>query len=372
MASLAFKQCPLRMFEVFLLMFVMFGLGYFAHDVGGLDGTFTFSTVSFKSSKPGLTGGKHKLRFNWKSLPPQSEVAKRFRDLQSNCSLPVETYAWRRKGPGLGSEIHVWSNQLWGGMLESHRVKAPDPWVFTDTEVCGLNASWLCYFPAVETTCPGEIVRPQLKPVGSRGYGGRTEYTVSQIRAGATEFLFSSVSQIVIQEAERQLQAVFGDNGVPPNLITVHMRWGDKKSEAARTNVSDFITAVETMVKERISTPDSVHILLCTEDPIAVKEFRFAAHPSWKIYIDQFYTEFYPFRVNRTVRMDLPTHITVELNGKPGLWAVGSLLVAMEANYFVLTTTSNWSRLINELRMNTVNPRCGNCTHMIDLQRGEW
>jgi hypothetical protein len=50
----------------------------------------------------------------------------------------------------------------------------------------------------------------------------------------------------------------------------------------------------------------------------------------------------------------------------------GSLLVAMEANYFVLTTASNWSRLMNELRKNFVEPRCNNCTLMVDLKYGEW
>jgi hypothetical protein len=63
--------------------------------------------------------------------------------------------------------------------------------------------------------------------------------------------------------------------------------------------------------------------------------------------------------------------ITKELEGKPGLWAMGSLLVAMEANHFVLTTKSNWARLMNELRKNVMNPRCGNCTTLIDLEEGE-
>jgi hypothetical protein len=48
------------------------------------------------------------------------------------------------------------------------------------------------------------------------------------------------------------------------------------------------------------------------------------------------------------------------------------LLVALEANYFVLTTASNWSRLMNELRKNVLDPSCGDCTRMIDLRPGEW
>ena len=58
--------------------------------------------------------------------------------------------------------------------------------------------------------------------------------------------------------------------------------------------------------------------------------------------------------------------------GRPGLLALGSLLVAMEANDFVLTTSSNWSRLMNEIRISIIDPRCRNCTTLIDLNPGEW
>lgn len=340
--------------------------------------TFDFrAQVTFLESNStnttNITSGRtQKLRFNWTYLPPQSEIAKRLQALQRKCTLPVKKYAWRGKFSGMGSDLHVWSNQLWMAMLESNRLKAPFPWLWTDTQACGLNSSWLCYFPAVETTCPGEIfLRPFQKARPCRAPRANAEYNVTEFRAGAMEFLFSSVSQIVIQEAERQVQAVFGDAGVPPNLIAMHVRWGDKAMEplAIINPISDFVTAVETIVK--VKKLESVHILLCTEDPIAEEEFRRAAHPSWNIYIDHFYTEFLPFRINRTVVFNGPSFISQELNGKPGLWALGSLLVAMEANYFVLTTRSNWARLMNELRKNVIDPRCDGCTYMIDLQEGE-
>jgi hypothetical protein len=55
-----------------------------------------------------------------------------------------------------------------------------------------------------------------------------------------------------------------------------------------------------------------------------------------------------------------------------GLVTLALLLVSMEANTFVLTTASNWSRLINELRKNVLDPRCNNCTLMVDLISDEW
>jgi hypothetical protein len=57
---------------------------------------------------------------------------------------------------------------------------------------------------------------------------------------------------------------------------------------------------------------------------------------------------------------------------RSGLIALGSLLVAMEANMFVLTTKSNWSTLMNHLRTQIVDPQCGNCTDMMDLRPGVW
>ena len=57
--------------------------------------------------------------------------------------------------------------------------------------------------------------------------------------------------------------------------------------------------------------------------------------------------------------------------GKAGLQSLGALLIAMEVNRYILTTGSNWSRLINELRNSVVDSRCGNCTKMVDLREGE-
>lgn len=58
---------------------------------------------------------------------------------------------------------------------------------------------------------------------------------------------------------------------------------------------------------------------------------------------------------------------SLQSKGKPGLWAIGSILVAMESKYYVLNLASNWSQIYNELRKNVVHPRCNNCTVMIDV-----
>jgi hypothetical protein len=318
------------------------------------------------------------LRLDWRNLSPTSQIAKQLLDHQNNCSLPVRIYDWRVQEYGLGSDIHVWGNQLWAGLLYGHRVRSPNSWIWVDKVKCGGNVSWHCYFPTVEPICAEEVVQYERILAGTckkYKYWPENTYNISDFRAAATEFVFSHLSETVIQEANRQLDAVFGKQGVPENLITLHIRWGDKVLEGSRKNIpiQRYVSAIKTLVQDK--NISSVHILLCTEDPKAAKEFQAAvavsANKSWKIYMDHFYTEFLPYRENRSVVYNVPSMITKELQGKPGLWAMGSLLVAMEANHFVLTTKSNWARLMNELRKNVLNPRCGNCTTLIDLEEGE-
>jgi hypothetical protein len=63
-----------------------------------------------------------------------------------------------------------------------------------------------------------------------------------------------------------------------------------------------------------------------------------------------------PHQNIRAVKYNLPSNIGIEMKGEAGLWAMGYLLVTLEANYFVLTMQSNRSQLINELTKNVVDP----------------
>ena len=54
-------------------------------------------------------------------------------------------------------------------------------------------------------------------------------------------------------------------------------------------------------------------------------------------------------------------------HGIQGKTSIVSLLLALEANYYVLATASSWSRVINELRTNVINSLCGDCTYYVDV-----
>jgi hypothetical protein len=113
----------------------------------------------------------------------------------------------------------------------------------------------------------------------------------------------------------------------------------------------------------------TANIYLATEDPRAFQEFMDAKPSGWNVYADITLHEIDAFRPRKGNRASWAARNT---NGRSGLVALGSLLVAMEARRFVLTTKSNWSTILNHLRTNVVDPRCGNCTQMIDLRPGLW
>ena len=347
------------------------------------------------------------LRFDWTNLTVRSPIAKLMVSHQSNCTLPLGNYFWRKKIFGLGSDLHVWSAALCNAIEDGLRIRTHNvnPWVWVDLNQCNSDeiqfSTLSCYFPHAELQCPED--RKQLSSLleGSRDrtlglsilHGAVNSnisnpihfkcnknstspmnvYSKTEWRAAGTETLFSRVSPLVQREAERQLNLVFPNGKVPSDLITVHMRWGDKKFENKISGIDETLGGIRKMRLKRgddLKRPTS--ILLCTEDPKAVQAFQMAAPKNWKIYLDQFYKEMLPHRPDDDGIYNKVPKISRSLNGKTGLWSLGSLLVAMEANAFVLVLSSNWSRLMDELRRNVLNPRCHNCTLMVNVAMGKW
>lgn len=140
-----------------------------------------------------------------------------------------------------------------------------------------------------------------------------------------------------------------------------------------KVEIMDYINAVQTILDKRRtkqnlptkSATERANIYLATEDPEAVRQFRKLMPENWNLFVDQFLIETTEHRNNG---YNGNPKMAKELKGKAGLLALGSLLVAMEANDFVLTTKSNWSELMDELRRTILDPRCANCTSLIDLR----
>jgi hypothetical protein len=200
------------------------------------------------------------------------------------------------------------------------------------------------------------------------------------MQIATVESLFIHVTPLLYQEATRQLNLVFGDlSRIPDDLVTVHIRWGDKvetydgkrkrRPEMNKVDIHDYIVAVRQIIRQRRGnnqTAETANVFLATEDPAAVKAFRAAMPPGWKLYVDQFLTETQSHRVNE---YNGASKMSKRLGGSAGLVALGSLLVAMEANDFVLTTESNWSRVMDSLRQAIVESRVNRRTNMVDLRK---
>ena len=360
----------------------------------------------------GKRSSKFKLRLDWTKLEPQSTLASRMDQHQHNCSLPLGDFVYRNIY-GLGSDLHLWGQALCNGMEAGIRIRTIAPWIYYDQEACNSTndtpSPMTCYFPQSEMQCPGDVAIAKAHPaygvklshlpqevidakpmypynghlkVLSRS-NGRTngivkyeclsiesEFSRKQVRLAGVEVLFSRVSPLLQREAERQLALVFRDAGsVPDDLITVHIRWGDKiRSEMRKVTIPQYIAAVFKILQVRGDRFGPANIFLATEDPEAVVKFTRDIPKNWKVYVDQYFVEYLPHRQDN---YSYHSVIAEKLHGRIGLIALGSLLVALEANDYVLTTASNWSRMINELRKGILNPRCNDCTRLIDLRASE-
>lgn len=337
------------------------------------------------------------LRLDWTNQVSQSDLAKRIQQHQADCSLPLGNFKFRNRF-GLGSDLHVWSQALCSAMHFGVRIRTVWDWLWMDQQTCQslegnniskrtLGSPFQCYFPNAELQCPNDLQMVQDHPIFDSALfnisSGRRQGTVNwecpsilsletgggemqkrfQFQEAGMEVLFGQISPHVVEEAKRQHFLVFGASQTPNDLITIHIRWGDKKREMKLIRIQQYLDAIHQLLKER--PRPVVKIFLATEDPEAVQQFQHHAPVDWNIYIDQFYTELLPYRSDEY--NGVPKATTV-LEGRMGTIALGSLLVALEANEFVITTESNWSRLLNELRKSIVDPSCLGCTKVMDLK----
>eukprot|EP00536_Pseudo-nitzschia_multiseries_P001806 jgi/Psemu1/294585/fgenesh1_pm.23_\ len=357
-----------------------------------------------------------RLRYDWTNLSPSLDLTKEILRHQSNCSIPVSTFAYRNRF-GLGSDLHIYAQALGNGIETNRRIRTVGNWTWMDQSKCGndlsetnesekkgsahfdpfLGSPMRCYFATSELNCPGDveyaIANPEFDPEHSLSKPNGNvivpkEDFVSKIlpskknggeqllQTAVVESLFLHMEPLVVDEAERQLNIVFGGKDeVPSDLITVHIRWGE--CGLKKVEISEYIEAVNQILDKRETLAESTrqkssvrtnriaNIYLATEDPEAVEVFSKALPAGWNLFVDQFLVDTSRHRIDEY--NGLPK-MAKALNGKAGLLALGSLLVAMEANDFVLTTASNWSRLMNELRQSILDPRCSNCTTMLDLR----
>lgn len=146
---------------------------------------------------------------------------------------------------------------------------------------------------------------------------------------------------------------------------TIHsLRPQKKETEMDLVQIEKYINAIQQILDNRYSNlkneqtekeiddwevdkDENEHIYWATEDPKPYEDFMKVKFEHWNVYIDQYYAEMHRLTYGES---NVHRYAATDLSGQNGWIAFGSLLVAMEANNFVLTLASTWSRLMNELR----------------------
>lgn len=285
---------------------------------------------------------------------------------------------------GLGSDLHTWTAMLChavsrGGML------VLDPrhhWVWSraaeTAELGGYFAPTHCNVSLDAITSAAasaslavsakDLVEPlyhvrDVLPLQSCLPPWDLPLTTSEWRAAAVEFLFRRLSSELHHKVCQAFDQVFGPlGGVPRDrLITIHMRWGDKYKEMALQSEQKYLDAVERIMRDH--SMREPYLFMMTEDRSALEAVRNAVAKRG---------------LNCTVLLYEAAVTTsgphkMDFTPEAAEASLIALILSLEANFFIGTTGSNWSRLMNELRLNRVHGLCGGeCTEFIDLKAGEW
>ena len=178
------------------------------------------------------------------------------------------------------------------------------------------------------------------------------------------------VSPKLLLQTRQAARRVFGCDGPPPDLITVHIRWGDKVREMRLPTPRELVGAVARLAERHGLARPSVFLIVGESD--GLEAFLAMAPPEWTVYV---YTDSVT-RIGPAPggggRLPSMHQLGARSGGQLGTASLISLLLGLEARYYVLTRASNWSRLIDELRAMVADAQCGGCTDTVDLRPGSW
>lgn len=208
------------------------------------------------------------------------------------------------------------------------------------------------------------------------GKGGKPE----NFLVAAADFLFSHMPAGLEHRAATAATEVFGSLGAPSSLISVHIRWGDKGGEMELLPILRYIGAIEKITAARGLFGANVHVFVMTEDRAALREFRTQAKPrGWRIYayekaivqtsqrastnsnltnvankLNASAEErrgFYNALIARRAASRIAPPPVAHAAGGMGMHSLIALILTMEAEHYVLTISSSWSKLVNALRL---------------------
>lgn len=317
------------------------------------------------------------LRHDWENLPLYGWRQKEMMRLQQDCSNKRRT-AYAINNYGMGSGLVSLSQAFCHSLEHKDTIQiGSTDWIWYDTEFCSgdvTNSSKVhqyiggldCYFGHVVQSCswkdgasPAAWMRLDCPKVGAHPweYEKRVDFY-----GDFFNYLFSRVNPRLIALANKAAMHTFGSEGSPKDMITVHIRWGDKKQELhGLVEIEEYIKAVESLIKKHQLT--TVHIFLNTIDGRAIDAWNEnVKEKNWKTYIWNDSVESMSSYDNN------PTTDARRTKGAFGTTTMVALLLAMESRFYVITSGSNYSMLIEALRRGVLDKECTGCTDVIDLK----
>ena len=199
-----------------------------------------------------------------------------------------------------------------------------------------------CYFDR-ESVCPSPIADSTLidadyKACPPWGSG----------RAAAFEYIFRSLPVPVIEQTERVATNLFR-SGAPH--VSIHMRWGDKWKENELPSARSYVEGIK-RVSAGCSLPSTLVVFVMTEDPSALKELQQESPKEWTLLhhapaVGMIGVEGTRDHSNKSVHN--PMDDARLSGGTQGLQSLIALMLSLESSAFVLTGSSNWSRMWGDL-----------------------
>jgi hypothetical protein len=256
---------------------------------------------------------------------------------------------------GIGSELHCYATYFYWGFVQDRIVtyNATKGFVWTSGKYCGGNNSYDCFFLPI-TNC---TIGPDSDVVSSKSYYRWTRrfpdwageiLNKSVIHPAAYCWYWKAmVIQYLCRMNPRMLQSLtqfIREAGLPFKSyeethfdISIHVRGGDKQKEAKPAPARYYIRTVDTirkMLGRRVS------VFLCTDQQHVVEEMRRAEGIDLYVLND-------PHR-------DYNSWLLLRRFGdRVGLYTVADVMCAVKSDYLLGTWSSNFERLITELRSTT-------------------
>ena len=164
------------------------------------------------------------------------------------------------------------------------------------------------------------------------------EYGYQWWMSQSIRYLLRTMQPWFIEKYHHWVRVTFPD-GIPKKIIGIHVRHGDKYKEMRLLSFSKYMSIAEDL---RRKDPELTSIFLSTEDPSVIKEASEYSINVWKFYFTN------NIRSNEGSPREYALLIGTSLLGEISFV---NLFIQEQCSHWIGTDSSNWNRLINELRL---------------------